>query len=130
MQKQIYCCGCTKDIFARLTDGREIYPHREDLADIPFWRCDTCGNYVGCHYKTRNPTRPLGNISTREIRGLRQDIHNVLDPLWKDGTFQRDEIYEKISTALGHKYHTGSIRSVAEARTIFRIVNNIRRELE
>ena len=37
----IYCCGCAQDVTARLTDGSEIYPHRLDLADIPFWVCDT-----------------------------------------------------------------------------------------
>jgi len=128
--KQIYCCECGQDVFARLTDGREIYPHREDLAELPFWRCDDCGNYVGCHHKTHNRTKPLGNIPTPEIRGLRQDIHNILDPLWKDGPLQRGEVYDKISAALGRKYHTAGIRSVAEARTVFRVVNDIRRELE
>lgn len=46
---QIHCCGCGETVTARLTDGREIYPHRQDLSGLPFWKCDTCGNYVGCH---------------------------------------------------------------------------------
>lgn len=31
----LYCCGCQKDIPARLTDGREVDPHRPDLFDLP-----------------------------------------------------------------------------------------------
>jgi hypothetical protein len=29
--RMLYCCGCQKDVPARLTDGREVYPHRLDL---------------------------------------------------------------------------------------------------
>lgn len=64
----IFCCGCGVDVQARLTDVAEIYPHRDDLHSLPFWRCDACGNSVGCHHKTQNPTRPLGCIPTNEIK--------------------------------------------------------------
>jgi hypothetical protein len=70
--RDIYCCGCESAVQARLTDGREIYPHRPDLADLPFWKCDGCGNHVGCHHKTNDRTRPLGNIPTPEIRIARK----------------------------------------------------------
>ena len=79
----IYCCGCNKDTAARLTNGEEIYPHRKDLYSLPFWKCDQCGNYVGCHHKTKNQTKPLGCIPTQEIKNIRKKIHTVLDPLWK-----------------------------------------------
>jgi hypothetical protein len=42
----IHCSGCKGPVNARLTDGAEIYPHRQDLHRLPFWRCDSCGNYV------------------------------------------------------------------------------------
>jgi hypothetical protein len=60
----IYCCGCKSEVQVRLTDGSEIYPHSPDLHHIPFWKCDACKNYVGCHWKTKDRTRPLGNIPT------------------------------------------------------------------
>lgn len=63
--RAIFCCCCENDVHARLTDGREIYPHRHDLYSLPFWRCDGCGNHVGCHHKTKDRTRPLGVIPTR-----------------------------------------------------------------
>lgn len=78
---EIYCCGCEKKVPARLTDGAEIYPHRHDLSGLPFWKCDTCGNFVGCHHKTKNRTRPLGCIPTPEIKEARKRIHSLLDPL-------------------------------------------------
>lgn len=121
----IYCCGCEKKIEARLTDGAEIYPHRNDLHGLPFWKCDTCGNFVGCHHKTNNPTRPLGCIPTPELKKARQHIHAILDPLWKEGKANRKEIYTKISEHMGWKYHTAKIRDLEEAREIYKFIKKI-----
>ena len=55
----LYCCGCDTGTEARLTNGAEIYPHRPDLHELPFWKCDKCGNFVGCHHKTKDRTRPM-----------------------------------------------------------------------
>jgi len=122
----IYCCKCEKKVEARLTDGSEIYPHRLDLWEIPFWKCDTCANYVGCHHKTTNPTNPLGNIPTPEIRKARSHIHALIDPLWKSGRFHRRNVYAMIAEKLGIKsYHTANIKSVEEAREVYRIAQDI-----
>lgn len=123
--KKIYCCGCEKKIDARLTDGKEIYPHRPDLFNLPFWKCDDCKNFVGCHHKTKNRTNPLGCIPTKEIKNARKGIHKILDPLWKDGKFNRNEIYEKISNHFGWDYHTANIRSIDEARKIYTFIKNL-----
>lgn len=122
---EIYCCGCEKKVEARLTDGGEVYPHRPDLSDLPFWKCDTCKNHVGCHHKTKDRTRPLGCIPTKELKNARQHIHRILDPLWKSGKFKRNEIYKIISDKVGWKYHTAKIRSVDEAREIYKMVKDI-----
>jgi len=113
---KIYCCGCEQDVNARLTNGREIYPHRPDLFSLPFWRCDTCKNYVGCHHKSKNRTHPLGCIPTREIMEARKRIHALIDPLWQSGKMSRRGIYKAISDAVGWKYHTAKIRNMDEAR--------------
>lgn len=123
--RQIYCCQCSEKVDARLTSGEEIYPHRKDLHEIPFWKCDRCQNYVGCHWKTKNPTMPLGNIPTPEIRKARQHIHAILDPLWKSKKIKRRKLYKKISDIVGWEYHTSKIRSVEEAREIYKIVKEI-----
>lgn len=119
---RIYCCACNRDIEARLTDGAEVYPHREDLAALPFWMCDACGNYVGCHHKTKNRTQPLGVIATPEIKKARQHIHAVLDPIWKSGKMKRASLYKRISDELGWQYHTANIRTIEEARKVYAIV--------
>jgi hypothetical protein len=126
MSREIYCCGCSERVLARLTDGAEIYPHRRDLSNLPFWRCDTCGNHVGCHHKTSNPTNPLGCIPTPEVKNARQHIHRVLDPIWQSGRMERKAVYAEIAQRLGRKgYHTANIRSVDEARQVYRIVKEI-----
>lgn len=126
---KIYCTGCTKDVEARLTNGLERYPHRPDLADIPFWKCDTCGGYVGCHHKTKQRTKPMGCIATPEILNARKKIHDILDPLWQTGLIKRGQAYAYITNRLGYHYHTGEIRSIEEARTIYKIVAQLHNEL-
>lgn len=123
--REIHCCGCDKRVQARLTDGCEIYPHREDLASLPFWKCDECGNYVGCHHKTKNRTHPLGVIPTKEIKNARRHIHRILDPLWKSGRFKRKALYRKITDHVGWKYHTAKIRSVDEARQVYAFLKEL-----
>ena len=114
MDEEILCIACGKKVKARLTDGKEIYPHRADLYAIPFWKCDACENYVGCHHKSKQRTRPLGCIATPEILKARYEIHGVIDPLWRSKKIPRKKIYRKLSRVLGREYHTADLRSVAE----------------
>lgn len=126
----IYCCQCEDKVDARLTDGSEIYPHRQDLYDLPFWVCDICHNYVGCHHKTTNRTAPLGNIPTPAIRGARKHIHAILDPLWKSGKVKRKQAYAWLSERLGWKYHTAKIRNIEEAREVYKLAKEYAGTLE
>jgi hypothetical protein len=100
-----------------LTDGREIYPHRSDLGDLPFWKCDKCGNYVGCHHKTRNRTRPLGVIPTKELRRLRQEIHKKLAVI-EDYGMTRNQIYAHMTSSmrLKRKFHTAELKNKTDAK--------------
>jgi len=125
----IYCCGCLKDVQPRLTNGAEIHPHRRDLHHLPFWKCDACNNYVGCHHKTRTPTKPLGNIPTREIMRARGHIHALLDPIWKSGMARRGKVYTLIAQKIGKGYHTGEIKTLDEAREIYRVIREIKSQL-
>ena len=122
---KIYCVCCGHEVEARLTDGKEIYSHRPDLYSLPFWKCDTCGNFVGCHHKTKDRTRPLGNIPTKELREARKHIHALLDPIWQSGKMKRKEVYAFISEKCGWKYHTAKIRSIEEAREVYKIIRTI-----
>lgn len=126
---KIYCTGCEEEVNARLTDGKERYPHRPDLYDLPFWKCDTCKNYVGCHHKTITPTKPLGVIATADILNARKKIHALLDPLWRSGRIKRGQAYVYVSNRLGYDYHNGEIRSLEEAREIYKLVAQLHNEL-
>ncbi|MBA2125096.1 hypothetical protein DLM45_02495 [Hyphomicrobium methylovorum] len=121
----IWCCTCARDVEARLTSGAEVYPHRSDLADVPRWKCDGCGNHVGTHHKTKNPTKPLGNIPSNEIKYARIKIHELIDPLWKSGLLRRGKVYAKMSDALGYPYHTGEIKTIDEARDVYRAAQGV-----
>lgn len=124
--KKIYCCGCSDYVDARLTNGQEVYPHRRDLFRIPFWKCDECGNSVGCHHKTTKPTQPLGCIPTPALKIARMEIHKILDPLWKSRGMKRSDIYSKIAKEMAiPKYHTAQIRSLDEAAKVLSIVQKI-----
>jgi hypothetical protein len=126
---KIWCCGCECEVDARLADGAEIYPHRKYLAALPFWRCDTCRNFVGCHHKTKEPTKPLGVIPTPEIKAARQHIHRILDPIWKSGRVRRGTVYARIANHMGwNEYHTAELRSLADARKVYAFVLTMRNQ--
>lgn len=128
--RPLWCCGCGADVMARLTSGAEVWPTREDLREVPAWKCDACGNYVGCHHRSDNPTRPLGCIPTREIRIARGHIHKVLDPIWRQRRMARGQLYQIMADRLGlDAYHTGELKSVEEARAAYRVIIEIRRDL-
>ena len=118
---ELWCCQCQKTVQARLTSGAETYPHRPDLASLPRWICDGCNNHVGTHHKTSNPTKPLGNIPSSEIKKARIAIHNLIDPFWKSKTITRGKIYAHISKEIGYKYHTGEIKNIEDARKVYLI---------
>lgn len=125
INKEIDCIACRSKVNARLTNGKEIYPHRPDLYEIPFWKCDTCKNYVGCHHRSKQRTKPLGCIATPEIFQKRKIIHAIIDPIWKSGKMPRKLIYIKLSKVFGREYHTGDIRSLEEADKIIEAARNL-----
>jgi len=127
--RRITCTACMKKVAARLTNGAEIYPHRPDLYNLPFWKCDSCGNFVGCHHKTNKPTEPLGCIPTPELRKARQRIHAILDPLWKSGRYKRGEIYKIISNFMGFDFHTSHLRNLTEAQQALDKIEQIAKEV-
>ena len=128
-EKEIYCVSCEKKVIARLTDGIEIYPWRYDLRELPFWICDRCENYVGCHHKTKNRTNPLGNIPDKEMRNARKHIHAILDPIWKSGRRSRNEVYQDLTNFIGFDYHTAQLRTIEEARKVYAFLLKYRRGL-
>lgn len=126
---KIYCMGCEQEVEARLTNGAERYPHRPDLKDIPQWTHDACGTWVGTHHKSGTPTKPLGILATKEMFRARIAIHDLLDPIWKSGIRHRGQVYSHMAKALGYQYHTGEIRTMEEARKVWRIAAEYNKEV-
>jgi hypothetical protein len=124
----IYCAGCYGYVNARLTSGKEIYSHRPDLAHLPFWKCDACGNYVGCHHKTKDRTRPLGIIPTNEMREVRQKIHALIDPLWQLGKRHRKAVYAMMAKELNiRSYHTADLHSLDDCLVAYSVALKLTR---
>ena len=83
---------------ARLTTGREVYPHRADLHGKSFYVCTPCDARVGCHPGTTNA---LGRMANMELRLAKMAAHAAFDPLWKTGRMKRKAAYKRLAEVLG-----------------------------
>lgn len=97
---------------ARMVKGTEIYPHRKDLEDLNFWRCEPCDAHVGCHLPNRKMAftgiEPKGRLANPELRKWRMRAHECFDPLWKSGpnhqaTLDRSQAYSWLAQKLKMK---------------------------
>lgn len=91
-------CSCCRIGLMQIVTGLEIYPHRSDLAELPFWLCRACGAYAGCHAGT---TVAKGRVANAHTRELRLAAHAAVDPIWKEGYLKRGEVYTWIQQQLG-----------------------------
>lgn len=123
----IFCVSCQIEMNCKLVSGKDVYPHRKDLEDLNFWQCPECKNFVGCHKNKNNS--PLGIIATPELKKARMHIHDLIDPLWKNKTIRRKDLYLMIRKELGWSFHTSMIKSLEEARMIYRLCRNISTQL-
>ena len=107
---------------AKLVTGEDLYPHREDLFHLKFWRCAPCDAYVGCHRAgawaihegqqvESDGTLPLGRLANRELRIAKSQVHQVFDPIWKlfhewraHPAFDRHAKYDKQRRTLLYKW--------------------------
>jgi len=71
----------------------------------------------------------MGVIPDAEMRKARGHIHSILDPIWKSKRLERRHIYAQLTKILGRQYHTGDLRTLDEARMIYRAVRALAREL-
>jgi hypothetical protein len=125
----IWCCKCEHDVLANQITGRHVYKNRPDLWDLPFWQCPFCKNFVGCHHKSRTPTKPLGCIPTRAIKDARMEIHKIMDPIWQNTDISRTWVYNQISKKLGYEFHTAELRSLEECEQVKQIVMELKHEM-
>lgn len=97
------CLEC--GTFAYITSGREVYPHRLDLFNKPFWVCPECDARCGCHPGT---TVALGRPAGPATRRARSAAHEAFDPLWREKTYDnprgrvsRGRAYQWLGRQLG-----------------------------
>jgi hypothetical protein len=83
---------------AVLVTGREVYPHRPDLAHRQFWRCEPCAAYVSCHDGT---THPMGRLANAELRAAKIAAHAAFDPLWRARGWKRNAAYRWLAEQMG-----------------------------
>ena len=93
----IRCPYCGKP--AEFVTGSAIYPHRSDLHDKQFYRCQPCEAWVGCHDGTPHP---LGRLANAELRAAKIAAHAAFDPLWVNrGIGRRKAAYRWLADHLG-----------------------------
>ncbi len=111
MMKSKTCPYCGSAV--ELKDAFAIY-RRMGFGQV--YVCSTyplCDSYVGVHEGT---TKAKGSLANRELRELRQKVHAVFDPVWKDRGYDRSELYEAAAKTLGvPEFHVGELRE-SEAR--------------
>lgn len=95
-ERALKCPYCQQN--AIKATGREVYPHRRDLAAKRFWVCKPCDAYVGCHEGT---WKPFGRLADAELRKAKMAAHNAFDPLWREGGYSRSEAYKWLAEQLG-----------------------------
>lgn len=92
----VRCEYCNRQ--AERVTGKAIYPHRPDLHQKSFWRCQPCAAYVGCHPGTWTP---LGRLANAALRRAKSAAHAAFDPLWKTKRMSRSDAYGWLAAELG-----------------------------
>lgn len=95
---RVVCDHCGRP--AQLHLGRDVYPHRRDLADRHFWVCWPCDAWVGCRAGDERH-RPLGALAKEELRDARRAAHDAFDPIWQRGLMSKAQAYEWLAHVTG-----------------------------
>ena len=89
------CPSCGQKL--TLVTGKKLHPYTIEAWKKYFWMCCECLMWVGCH---PNSKKPLGTVADYELRQLRIECHDLIDPLWKSRQIERRELYDKLSKFL------------------------------
>lgn len=94
---KVICHYCNKE--AEKVTGSVMYPHREDLSHLIFWRCVPCKAHVGTHKQTDGI--PLGKLANEADRMARRLAHSRFDLLWRVKKMPRSLAYQLLSAHMG-----------------------------
>ena len=101
MKKPKICPYCNQE--AIWCENKEIYGKNYGNSYM-CWLCKPCGAYVGCH---QNSKRALGTLANKELREWRKKVHARIDPMWRDGSIKRKEMYKTLSRLTNKEFHVG-----------------------
>lgn len=62
-----------------------IYGKKYSSTKPYVYQCTKCKAYVGIHKPDYKDYAPLGLLSDKQTKALRIKVHNLFDPLWKEG---------------------------------------------
>lgn len=82
---------------ARLSSGREIYEHRNDLGNRRYWQCIPCDAFTGADEKN---FAPVGTMANPELRKARAAAYAAFHPIWQSGAMSRNAAYRWLAEAL------------------------------
>ena len=95
---KVTCPYCGRH--AKLITGSVLYPHRQELSHLWFWRCSPCGAYVGTHENSPRHT-PKGSLANAKLRAMRSTAHHFLDAHWRTQNSSRRQVYTKLAEFMG-----------------------------
>lgn len=106
---------------AKWVENKEVYGKNYGKSFM-MWLCKPCDAYVGCHNNTK---QPLGTLANKETRKWRMKVHELLDPIWKNGKQSRGSVYRYITKELGltKQYHTGEA-SIEDCKKVIKLLTN------
>lgn len=85
-------CGRKADY----STSKEFYG--TDYNGTNVYHCDSCDSRVGTH---RGTNKPFGTMANSNLRKLRKECHNLIDPFWKSGRYKRKVVYKRLSNIMG-----------------------------
>jgi hypothetical protein len=123
--ERVICPYCNQP--AEWTSNAAVYG-REHGKSWMMWlcRCQPGFVYVGCHQNSRTP---LGTMANKELRAWRIKAHAAIDPIWKDGRMQRQEVYDWLSERRGFRVHVGE-SDIAACRQIIHLAEQLEASLK
>lgn len=68
-------------------------------------------------------------IASKEIKSARMHIHALIDPFWRSGKIKRGDIYSGITRLIGYQFHAAEIRTIEDARIIYKAATKVLFEL-
>lgn len=128
--KEVICDYCGKP--AELVSGDQIY-RGDTYTHLKFWLCRPCGAHVGCHRKhpvfSPEGITPYGGLANAELRKLRNEIHEKLDPRWRNniGPSARKSAYVWLAERMNideRECHIGMFRE-NDCRRALLLINNM-----